>query len=188
MTYLKTLAFALGLVASPMIAQVQQNPQPTQLPSGPSAAECAALAKSAATSSVAAKNEAGRAGGRLLGKIFSKAAKPLEGATGGVVKPTDVAQMNAETAAQKERERQELVKKCALQEEARNTPLAPAPTRVIEACPPNTSRAAGTPYCLKPDNTLVDLLHINVSVNPPVPSPTTSTPAPQAPAAPATAK
>ncbi len=185
MTHLKTLALAVGLTASPMIAQVQQNLQPQTQPSQAASAACDDAAKPSTTN--AAQNEASRVGAR----IFTKALKTWvpRGVRGGdaPIQPSDISQVAAEAAAQKAREKQEHERYCAaLKEAAKKASTPPPTTKVIEACPPSSTRAVGTPYCLKSDNTLVDLVHISVPVNPL--APTTLTPALPASAVPATAQ
>jgi hypothetical protein len=187
MTNRKTLTLLVGLIAFPWIAQVQQNQQPQTQPSQATIASCDDANKP--QNSGPAQNEAGRIGKRIFSKILKNVSPSIVHTTKGTVQPIDITQTAAETEAQKEREKQEHEKYCAALKEAAKKASPPAPTaKVIEACPPNTTRATGTAYCLKPDNTLVDVLHITVPTDPPTSSPATSTPAPPGSAVPATAQ
>ncbi len=187
MTTLKTLALAVGLTASPMIAQVQQNPQPPFQPSQATIAACDEPATKPAPPTPA-QNEAGRVGNRLFAKVLNKVGPAIAQRTNNGVQLGDIGQVTVETEAQKAREKQERAKYCAALKEAAKKAAAQPTTKVIEACPPASKRAIGTPYCLKPDNSLVDLLRITVPLNPPASSTTTLTPAPPASAVPATAQ
>ena len=186
MTNLFGIALAIGLAIS-TISLAQQNPQRQPQPSQAAIAGCEDIAKPAPPPTPA-QNEAGRVSNRLLGKALSKLAPTIVRSTHGDVQASDIAQAAAESEAQKAREKQEHAKYCAALKEAAKKAAAQPTTKVIEACPPNTTKAAGTPYCLKPDNTLVDVLHITVPINPPAPPNTTLTPAPPASAVPATAQ
>jgi hypothetical protein len=176
MTNLKTFAFVVGLAASPMIAQVPQSPQPQPQPSQAAIADCEDTTKP--TNPTPAQNEAARVSNRIFGRVLTKIAPTIARTTHGDVQSSDIAQAAAESEAQKARAKQEHAKYCAaLKEAAKKASPPPPATKVIEACPPNTSRAAGTPYCLKSDNTLVDVLHITVPINPPASVPASLTPA-----------
>jgi hypothetical protein len=182
-----TLALGAGLVLS-VVSQAQQA-SPTQLePSQAAIAACDELpAKPGSVNP--AQNEAGRVGSRFFSKAIKTLAPSIARATHNDVQPSDLAQATAEAEAKKTREKQEHAKYCAALKEAakRSTPLPPT-TKVIEACPPSSTRATGTPYCLKSDNTLVDVLHITVPTNPTVSAPSSLTPAPPVSAAPTPAQ
>jgi hypothetical protein len=178
----------LTLLAGALIvpAAAPQNPTQQLPPFQAALAACEDTVKPAPPTP--AQNEAGRVSTRFLANALTKLAPTIARTTHGDVQPSDIAQVAAETEAQKAREKQEHAKYCAALKEAAKKATAQPTTKVIEACPPNTQRAAGTPYCLKGDATLVDVLHITVPITPPASSPTTLTPAPPASAAPATAQ
>jgi hypothetical protein len=188
MTNKTKAAFAAAGLAASMIAQAQQNPQPPSAPPQAAIAACEEDAAKTKSPNVAQK-ETGRVGNRMFAKVLNKVAPTMARSSHGGIQPSDIAQAGAETEAQKAREKQEHAKYCAALKEAAKKASLPLPTtKVIEACPPNTSKAAGTPYCLKSDNTLVDVLHITVPINPPVSAPASLTPAPPAPVAPTLAQ
>src|ERR1700733_4548402 len=108
MTNLKTLALAVGLTATPMIAQVQQNPQPHMQPSQAALPDCEDAGKS--TPPTPAQNEAGRITNRLFGKVLNKVGPTIARTTHGEVQPSDIGQAAAESEAQKAREKQEHAK------------------------------------------------------------------------------